>query len=225
MPALPSVPSTIRVALSGTDSGNSDVATRFYMTYTGSAPSVAQLDTWCTAIGTAWNTDMASHAPNTFTLTGVEAIDLTSPTSAVGSQTVSHAGTETGTALPLQDALVISYTIARRYRGGHPRGYWRQGVTSDLTNERTWGSTFLGAMAGDIANFFSAVGTTPWSGAGTVGQTNISYYEGFTVVTSPSGRARNVPKLRAGGPVIDAVTGYVCRANVGTQRRRIQFQG
>jgi hypothetical protein len=49
---------------------------------------------------------------------------------------------------------------------------------------------------------------------------NVSYYNGFTVVTNPTtGRARNVPTLR-GTPVVDTVTGIVARVQVGSQRRR-----
>lgn len=224
MPPLPDVPSTLRVAISGSDAGNVDVATRFYIFYSGTAPTVTQLDAFCTSVASTWNTNLAGQSPTTFTLTGVEAIDLTSPTAAVGSAAVSHAGTRTGTALPLQDAAVISYTIARRYRGGHPRGYWRFGITTDLANSRTFNAANALSFQTNTAAFFAGVLADGWTGAGTLGQVNVSYYEGFHLVTPPSGRTRAVPTLRVGGPISDAVTGYVGRTSIGTQRRRIQFQ-
>jgi hypothetical protein len=71
--------------------------------------------------------------------------------------------------------------------------------------------------------FFAALEAAVWSGASSLAQVNVSYYKGFTVVTSPTtGRARNVPTLRS-APVVDAVTAQAVRTSIGTQRRRIQF--
>jgi hypothetical protein len=40
-------------------------------------------------------------------------------------------------------------------------------------------------------------------------QVNVSYYEGFRVVTDPvTGRSRNVSQLRSEGPEVDRITGF-----------------
>jgi hypothetical protein len=223
VPALPAVPKVLRVALTGTMTGSSPWLTRFYLQYTGTAPTNAQLITLCGTMATAYNADLKSLAHADVVMTGQDIIDLSSPTSAVAIDTFAGTGTRAGTVNPAQACLVLSYEIARRYRGGHPRGYWPFGDASDLTDPGHWTGAFTSACATGFASFFAAMVAGGWTGAGTITQVNVSYYSGFTVVTSPTtGRARNVPTLRV-TPLIDAVTSIVPRTSVGTQRRREGF--
>ncbi|MGO9750265.1 MAG: hypothetical protein ACLP8S_05560 [Solirubrobacteraceae bacterium] len=54
-----------------------------------------------------------------------------------------------------------------------------------------------------------------------IGQVNVSYYEGFQVVTDPlTGRSRNVSQLRSEGPVVDRITGFSINPKLGSQRGR-----
>jgi hypothetical protein len=120
-------------------------------------------------------------------------------------------------------SVVSSYTIQRRYRGGHPRGYWPFGVTTDLQNDVDWTAAFVTACNTGFSTFFTALFAAGWTGAGTLTQVNVSYYDGFTVVVSPTtGRARNVPTLRV-SPVQDTILIVACKVSIGTQRRRISF--
>jgi hypothetical protein len=223
MPALPAVNQVIRTALVGQQGLDADVVTRFYHSYTGTAPTDAQLVTFATTIGTAWNTDLASLHGMQYTLNQVECIDLSSATSAIGTAAVSHTGTRSGAKLPGSACMVTSYTIARRYRGGHPRGYWSMGTDAEIADQQHWTSAFVTAVDTGVTAFFAAIAAGGWTGAGTIQQVNVSYYHNFTVVTNPiTGRARNVPTLR-GTPLQDAVTAYVARSSIGSQRRRNQF--
>jgi hypothetical protein len=223
MPALPNVPGTLKVALSGITNSPLPWLSRFFVNYTGTAPTAAQLTTFNAAVNTAYGADLKSLAGNAITLTQVESIDLTSSTGAVAINTVSTAGTRGTDYLPTQVAHVVSYEIARRYRGGHPRGYWPFGIHTDITSPDDWNSSFLSASLTGFNAFFAAIVAAGWSGAGTLTHCNVSYYEGFTVVTSPTtGRARNIPTTRV-TPLIDTVTSIVPRASVGTQRRRGAF--
>jgi hypothetical protein len=157
------------------------------------------------------------------TLTQIESEDLTSATGAVDTSVESVVGSRAGSALPSSTSLVSSYTIARRYRGGHPRAYWPFGADSDLLSETQWTSAFPTACDTGINAYFAALVAAGWSGAGTLTHVNVSYYEGFTVVTNPiTGRARNVPTLRV-SPVVDLVTAVHSRSSIGTQRRRLGF--
>jgi hypothetical protein len=220
VPPYPAAAKCIRVALKHTFGVDADVLTRFFIQYAGSPPSVTELSTWNTVIAGAWNSDLAALAPNDCTLVEVESIDLSSDVASVDTTTVSHSGTRGDTPLSAATCLVSSYTILRRYRGGHPRGYWPFGVEADLADPQDWTTTFLTACSGGLEAFFSALLLAPWSGGGPLVQANVSYYAGFTVITSPTtGRARNVPTLR-GAPTIDLVTGIVPRQRVGSQRRR-----
>jgi len=52
-------------------------------------------------------------------------------------------------------------------------------------------------------------------------QVNVSYYEGFKVVTDPrTGRSRNVSLVRPEGTAIDAITGFSSNPKLGSQRLR-----
>lgn len=223
MPPLPAVSKVVQVALGINPGTLPPVITRFFIQYTGTAPTNADLSTFNTAVSSAFNTSLKSLLDNNRLLISVESIDLSSAVAAVASSTVSVSGTRAGTELPISVAVVDSYTIARRYRGGHPRGYWPFGVAADLTDRRNWSTTFTGAVNTGINAFFTAVVAAGWAGAGTLTHVNVSYYKGFTVVTSPTtGRARNIPTLRV-TPTVDAVTATLARGSIGSQRRREQF--
>jgi hypothetical protein len=217
------VPKTVRSALSGTIGGGEVWLTRFYTQYTGTAPSNAQLHTYDAALASAYTADLASLVDGASTLTQIESVDLSSATSAVDTSAESIAGTRSGAEVPAIACTVVSYEISRRYRGGHPRGYWRMGIANDLSDEGHWTSGFLSSVLSGLNAFYTAVVAAGWSGAGTLSHVNVSYYSGFTVVVNPiTGRARNVPTVRV-SPLIDAVTSIIPRSSIGTQRRRGNF--
>jgi hypothetical protein len=198
----------------------SPALTRFFISYSGTAPTNSDLDTFCTAVSTAYGTNLKSLADTGGGLKEVDASDLSSATGAIGVWTGSIAGTRGSTFIGAGTSLIESYKIARRYRGGHPRGYWPFGIQTDMLDRNTWKGTFTAACDTGFAAFFTAVLAAGWTGAGTLLHTNVSYYQGFTVVTNPiTGRARNVPSLR-GTPVVDTVTSLFTQGQIGSQRRR-----
>lgn len=219
--ALPAVPATIRVQLKWTFGVDLDVLCRFYVEYSGTAPTTAQLNTMATAVATAWNSDLAPQTCNQATLTEVILEDLTSSTSAVGSATVTHVGSNGNWSGTLASAMLINFLVSRRYRGGKPRMYHPPMASSSLTNPDQWGSTNLAAFQTGWNSFLTAVLAAVWTGGGSLAQVSVSYYDGFTVFTGPTGRARNIPKLRTGGPVIDTVGSAVANARPANQRRRL----
>ena len=224
MAPLPDVAKVVKVALVWSDGINTDIVTRFYLRYSGAAPAPADLDAFGGAVHTAWTSNLAGATHEDYNLIRVECTDLTTPTSAIGLWAGSEAGTATGVPVPADAAVVLSYTVARRYRGGHPRGYWLLGIGVDLADPQHWTSDFIAAQQDAFNAFFTNVIADAWSGAGAVDHVNVSYFKGFTVVTSPiTGRARNVPTPR-GAPVVDSVVATVARLRIGTQRRRLQYK-
>jgi hypothetical protein len=220
MPPLPSVSKVLRLDWKFTTGTDIDVLNRIFVEYSGTAPTNTQLNTFCGVMHTAWDTNLRGLTPSSDVLVLKTAVDLSSPTAAIGEDNTTDTGNRTGTALTAAECLVVSHEVQRRYRGGHPRTYWHWGVAADLSNTNTWSNTFTGAVAGDWASAIVAVLAGGWSGAGTLTHVNVSYYKGFTLVTSPTtGRGRNVPTLRA-APVVDPITSYVIRPYVGSQRRR-----
>jgi hypothetical protein len=67
------------------------------------------------------------------------------------------AGTAAGTALPNDNSLVLSWSIARTYRGGHPRSYIGGQITSAMLNTVEWTSSHLTAMVSSAETFMAQV--------------------------------------------------------------------
>ena len=220
MPALPAVSDTVRVSLIGSLAEDSLVVSRFYMRYfTGSPP--ADLDTAATAIAGHWNTDLAAATRSDYTLTQVELEDLTSATSPVGVAVTSHAGTRSGVKLTASASALLRFKVGRRYRGGHPRLYYVGGVQSDTLDAQTWQTTYLSTLVTAWNTFIAhVVGDLNTAyGASDFAQVNVSFYQGFTNVTYPSGRTYPRPTTRA-TPVVDDVISVTANPKVASQRRR-----
>jgi hypothetical protein len=154
-----------------------------------------------------------------YELVQVKVEDLSSATAAVGEAEPTQTGTRTGSAIGIQVAAVLSEEIARRYRGGHPRLYFPFGTVTDLADEQQWTGAFQAALSTSWIAFLTALAGDVWTGGGTVAPINISYYEGFTNHTYPSGRVRPVPTLRS-VPVVDPIVAVQTNPLIGTQRRR-----
>ena len=220
MPALPNVSKVVRSALEGKWSSGGIAVNRFYVRYSGSAPSSADLTAFAGTLATAWSDNMSAHVHEDFEITGATCIDLSSPTSAEGAVVVGMPGALTGGLLPADACLVMANLIGRRYRGGHPRVYLVAGDDTKITTEQFWDPTFVSTIEGAWAALISEYAAGVWSSGGTITHVNVSYFEGFTVVISPTtGRARNIPSRRS-PPLVDDVLTYAGRTRIGSQRRR-----
>jgi hypothetical protein len=223
MPALPAVPTVLKVACIFADDSNTDIVSRFYIKYGGSTPNATDLNAFCTNVKDAAVATIMHAVNQAYVLGRVHAIDLSSTSGAEGDWLGAAAGDLTGDPLPSDVAQVCSYEISRHYRGGHPRGYWPMNQAGDLDSPQFWSAGVVAGNQGQFADFFASVLSSAWSGGGPLSHVNVSYYHGFTVVTSPTtGRARNVPTVRA-TPLVDTVGSYVARRHIGTQRRRLQY--
>lgn len=219
MPPLPSVPNVLRADLLWSDGSDTSVRTRQFYRYSGGPPNASDAVALAADIYSPASAMAALWSTNT-DLTGVEVTDLSSPAGGQGLHAQSTAGTRVGSDLAGGTALVVGYVIQRRYRGGKPRSYFPWFTSADLTSRQQWNSTDLGIVDSDLATYFAAViGLT--EGTTTItDHVNVSYYDGFTVVTNPTtGRARNVPKLRT-TPVVDVIQSFAARPTPGSQRRR-----
>ena len=219
MPALPAVPNVLKVQLLWSDSSDSDVRTTWYFRYSGGPPAATDANNLAADIYSAVSA-MDGQWTATTQLTGVSVTDLSSSTGAQGLHAQSAAGTRVGSDLAGGTAVVVGYTINRRYRGGKPRSYFPFFSASDLSDRQTWVSGDLTLLDSALTTCFGAIiGAS--SGTTTItDHVNVSFYEGFTVVTNPiTGRAKNVPKPRT-VPVVDTITSFGARVKPGSQRRR-----
>lgn len=221
MPALHPANKVIRVDLFASVGPNSRVRDRFFLLYTGTGPTAADLTTLGNTIATAWGANMSPQQHAAYVLQNIELTDLTSSVTPQVIVPTTHGGTRGGTSNPAATAAVIKFKISRRYRGGHPRMYLYAGVAADLNTTTQWLSSFATGLATAFTNFMAAVVSAPPTSMGTLTHVNVNYFKGFSVVTFPSGRAHNVPTQLA-VPTTDAVTGYSVNPNIASQRRRNQ---
>jgi hypothetical protein len=193
---------------------------RIYLHYTGTPPTSLDLGGFCNAVTAAWATNLRSLFGPQMTFGPPNAEDLGSSSGASGAGSGTSTGSRTGLAIAAGSSINVRFLIARRYRGGKPKVYLSAGEAADVVAGNLWSGAMVTATATGWQAFMSAILPTPWTGAGTVSHVNVSYYNGFTVVTNPvTGRARNVPTLR-GTPLVDTITGYSVDPQMGSQRRR-----
>lgn len=192
---------------------------RFYLSYSGSAPSGANCTTLATDIATAAEGHLVQIINTSYTLEEVDVLDIATDSGLSGQWTGSYAGARSGTAVPAQCTTNIEFGIARRYRGGKPRCFLPGPVEADFETLSTWTSGFVG----DVSTYFDAfmadvVGSSVGS-MGTLTHVNLSYYKGFTNNMNPSGRERAIPTYRATA-LHDNVTSYIPKVVTGSQKRR-----
>lgn len=220
MPPLPSPGKVIRCGFEWTAGSGLTLGTRFFVSYSSGTPTQANINQLSAEIGTLYGTDLKQLCPSNYELIASTALDLSSSSGFFGTTAQTINGTRTGTALPLGTPTTVDYLIARRYRGGKPRGYFPFGVTSDLADEAHWNGTFTGAVNTAYGTFMAALLAYTGDSITKVNHVNVSWYEGFTNYTGSGGRAKVRANLR-GTPVVDVVTTHDARPTLGSQRRRL----
>lgn len=216
MPPLPPVPNVLRVALEGYVD-NEDIygwSNILHFLYSGAAPSNAD----CSAIGTyidgRWATRMAPQCPSPTQLTTVNVIDLTSSTAGQWDLAVSTPGTRGDDSIPANAAMLMSYPVGTRYRGGHPRQYLYVGGNADLEGAAKWASSFTAAVLLAWTEFIQDI-EGHVQGATTIGT--------FGAVSYISKEVNPVPPYRRPVPLflpLD-ITLTKVRAEMASQRGRI----
>lgn len=217
-PPLPASP-CIRVRLDYQETDGFFGGSRFFLSYSGSAPTTANLNTLAGDISSQWGTHIAPLMSTTWTLTEVDCLDIASNSGASGLWQGIVAGTDAGSPSAAQVATNIEYKISRRYRGGKPRMFLPPGTDTQRADLSHWSASYISSVNTGIAAFFTAIEALSIGAIGTLAHVNLSYYSGFTNVTNSSGRTRAAPKYRTSA-LLDTVTGYTCKAEMGSQKKR-----
>lgn len=202
-----------------TDQSGTLAGSRFYLSYSGSAPTAGNCSTLATDISTAFGSHLASLPTNNWSLTEVDVLDIATDTGLSGQWNGTVACSGGTVPLTKSTAINVEYDIARRYRGGKPRMFLPGGNQPELVDFSHWSSSFVTAVNTGIAAFFAEIEALTVGAMGTLAHVNLSYYKGFTNITNSSGRERAVPTYRTVA-LHDNVEGYACKAEVGSQRRR-----
>lgn len=219
-PPLPASP-CLRVGVSGTASGGTTWGTRFYLSYSGSAPTGDNCATLAGDVFTAWGSDIAQWYHGNWSLTLVDVLDIATTSGFSGQQTGAQVGTRSGTPMSANDATNIEYGIERRYRGGKPRMYLPPLVEADLVTVQAWDPTTVNDVASSVAELFAYIAGLSIGSLGTLAHVNLSYYDGYNTNIPPwrGPGFKYPPKYRALAQ-LDTITGYFGKSLVSSQRRR-----
>ncbi len=219
MTALPNVPKCVRLDIHYAQDADPNIMNRLHFSYSGTL-NAADAATWLTAMNTALKSFVAAQLNSQLSLFLMELTDLTSNTAPQVSNSSGQVGGDGNPGLSAGVALVVSYELARRYRGGKPRTYIPGCAAGWLTNPSQWNPTQLNNVVTAWGTFLTACQTTPGGTAiGTINLVNISYYSGFINHTYPSGRVKAIPQLRA-TPLVDNIIAYRGNSAPASQRRR-----
>lgn len=160
-----------------------------------------------TGLRNAWNTNIAPVVHTSASLTNTSVTDLTSNLGLVGVNSTSAAGTQSSTApMPANVALVASFKIGRRYRGGHPRMYLVAQTTANTTNSNNWLPAWITSSTTNLTAWMTAVNALTYSSMATIQLVNLSYYIGNALRPTPT---------------FDTISGVQIHSRVDTMRRRL----
>lgn len=130
----------------------------FAVQYSGAVVDNTTLDGFATSFRNAWITTFGSIAPTQFTSNNAQCWDLTSQNGSIGSTSASFTGSVPNTTpLPAQSAVVVSWPVQGRWRGGHFRTYMFARNITSITNGKILSQAEKDAYATAALNFRSAV--------------------------------------------------------------------
>lgn len=215
---LPDIP-CVRVRITGLDPRGNTWGTRFYLSYAGSAPTGANCTSLAGDIMTALGGQLQPLLSFQSSVQECDVLDIATSSGLSGQSTAAFDGTRAGTSLPAQVSVTIEYGIARRYRGGKPRAYLPLGMDADLLDVANWQGSFVNAVNAAMIAGFAAVEALSVGAMGALKHVNLSYYKGYQNVEIPGKRAYNTPMYQYPA-VHDNITGYFCKGELSSQRRR-----
>jgi hypothetical protein len=218
--AAPPVANALRVRMTGIVGGPT-YGWRFFLGYgTDVLPTVSDANAIAAQAAAAWNTHLAEYHVDDRTLTAVAVEDLSSEMGATGGWAGSHTGSLSGTAQDAAAAVIMNFTIASRYRGGHPKAFLPAGAAGWLETDGTWQAADIDNVNGSFALFMEEVLATTGLTTTLTTQVALQLYKGF-LTTGPDseGRYHYPPKYRPTAGLLP-VSGAVGSLLVGSQRRR-----
>ena len=171
-----------------------------HATYSGGPPTVSDCTNIAEAIGAAFFTGaIVADYPSTTVFVGVRVTDLASDTGAVGESAVNLTGTAEDAGAVASACVLTSWSILRRYRGGHPRTYFPALAVGAQADPGTWDG-------GVVADFTSAIGSLNEI-LGTVSSTDTTLTTQCVVsyVLAKAYRTTNVTFAVSGGTVSNRI--------------------
>jgi hypothetical protein len=206
--ALEFVPGVARIACNGTYRGTNWTNVFHWEKFITAHYEQAEMDELVGLWRTAFVTHLLGRMSTSATLTSVVATDLTNINGVVSVNTSTANGALNAvTYMPGNVAIVISWKIARHYRGGHPRTYLSGQPAESATDGKVWAAAHVSALATAANQFLTAVNAFQIGG------------------DDEGGELTTVHRIRAGANIVPPITSPIVQAivdnRIDSQRRRL----
>jgi len=211
LPPRPSPPDhTMRVALAGTNGSGSRWANVFWVRNAGgNTPSDTELNSLAAFIYGRYISHFGPQMNVNVTVQGCQIIYYGPAGLQIGGGHVENTlCSQVGQALPASAAICISWRVAQRYRGGHPRTYLPGMSTASMQDVTKWVATYADAVRVSADQFHLDINTHT---AGTFGPFHLG-----TVSFVLRNEWRSPPVFRDFTPASALVD-----TRIDTQRRRL----
>ena len=175
--------------------------------------TVSDLQTLVNTLYTQWVNVWKNQMASNITYNNVQGVDLTNATPASATSTGASA-TAVGSGVSSPGlSLMVSFNIASRYRGGHPRCYLPPFQSTAMTaNEDQWISSALTAAANGFVTIVSAIV------AALPGVTHCIPRWTYSTAVAPDGK--KIIRTKTGYLNQFTVANYTALPPVRSQRRR-----
>lgn len=204
--ALPFVPTVVKVTFSGTIGGSSCINILHFQ-YSGAGELTdANADAYAVDFGGLWDSFTSVNTTGTYTHSDTIVEDLSSATAGVGAAGSAVAGGGTSSAVDAALCCLVTHTIARRYRGGHPRTYLPAMSRELMSSDRVWAAPDIVLQQSAWDSFIAGCVSASEGANPMAAFVSVSYFSG------------GVPRLV---PLIDVIAGSTVEPVYATQRRRI----
>lgn len=162
MPALLPVAGVCRITFRGTSAGQA-VVNVFHVRCGNDAIAQSNVETILTNVRTFYQSRFVPRLNGSWSGDIATAVDLSTITGVTVEEPLGGIPGANSPTSPNSLACCVTWKINRHYRGGHPRSYIGPIHTSQMENQTTFTSTFLGQMVVAAEGFLSDVNgiTTP----------------------------------------------------------------
>lgn len=182
----------------------------------GGLPSQSDVDGLAGSYATEWEAVMMPKVNGDITYTGTKITPLDNSGTNVGFHTSSAAGGKTGQTVPASAAVIASYGIGTRWRGGRPKTYYPAMGGQQLDTPSAWHQS-------DIDDYLAGLDTVSAYVDGlTVGSTAIGQQGCVSYVWTTDVDGVPTPGEIRDPPVFFPFTSLTLRLDIGSQRRRIR---
>lgn len=203
MPFIP-VPNTVKAELSGTINGV-NWAHILHYGYSGGPPTSGQLTSGAQTLMAQWEGSLSILMSVDVTTLRAVLTDLNSSTGGQAEYLANSPGSNAGHVPSNSVTVLVSKSINRRYRGGHPRAYLPLGYEAVVATPTSWQATFVAEVATAYATFIQKTANGGmWAGVGP--EVCVHRYLDNVLLATPT---------------TDVVESYTAEAVFASQRRRI----